>query len=497
MIWKHDDWVRRKYFHRCWFKKGGGSSTTVQSYQPTAEEKRLWTQQADYVDAVAPNALALNTQAMNLLKDSLGTVQVDYNTMNKNAQNQINGAMGNMAALAESNNASTTAANNTLNNVSNQTGTLAGNTSAAFGNLAGQYTGAADKANATLGQLANGNLPSAYQQNMENSIQSALNNTIGKTISGLGNRGVLNSSVTSSALNDIEKNAADTVARQYQQNIGQSANLTQQQMGNATGAADSLGSLIGKQYEAVNNALGQQGQYAQQQFENTQNSNSQNSGLYSNLINSATAPITTAATAQDAAITPAQSLWQTSLGLNGAGTSALGVMGGKGTTTSTQSISGGGGGGFFSGLLGGVANGYANALGGTLFCFPAGTQISMADGSTKDIKHIHEGDMVMSDDGSEAEVVEVMKPHYNDVYNIVCENGHTSTTLTQPLMKPDGEYIFAADLKIGTELKRVGKVKSIIYSGERKVYDFKTSDNNNYIADGFVAMGGDGSIWGR
>lgn len=435
--------------------KGGSSTTNVQSYTPTAEEIRLQKQAADYSEAVAPNALALNNYAMNLLKDSLGTVQVDYNTINKNAQNQINNAMGNMAALAGSNNAANAAANNALGNISNQTGTLAGLTAQNYGNLAA------------------GNIPSAYQAAMENSIKSALDNTMGKTISSLGNRGVLNSSVTSSALNDIERNAANTVAQQYQQNINQSADL------------------LGRQSDTLGNALGQQAQYAQQQFENTQNNNSQNSGLYSNLINSAAQPIATAAAAQEAAISPAQSLWSSSLGLNGASLGALNAASGKGTTTSTQTMSGGGG-GFFSGLLGGIGSG----LGGAMFCFPAGTKISMADGTEKDIKHIHEGDEVLSDDGSKVTVIEVMKPHYNDVYNIICEHGHTSTTLSQPLMKPDGEYILAGDLKIGTELKRVGKVRSLVYSGERKVYDFKTSDDNNYIADGFVAMGGDGSIWG-
>ena len=629
--------------------KGGSSTTNVQSYTPTAEEVRLQKQAADYSEAVAPNALELNNYAMNLLKDSLGTVQVDYNTMNRNAQNQIAGATGNMATLANSNNSATANANNVLNNLSNQYTSAANtansqlgglvnsnvnnatNTNRSLGNISGQYTANAQSGNNALrnlsnayngatgdltnalantssrlgnlvpqygsardatnrqlenisnqygntnnainerlDQLANGYLPSQYQQNMQNAIASTLKGTMGQTVNNLGQRGVLNSSVTSAAMNDISKNAADSVAKQYQGNIGlvsnllgqeigntnatlgQQANLANQRLGNTNNALGSQASLYGQQgdlanqafnaranalgqqtnianqqtantanalgqnaslasaqygntananttnaglygqmLDNTNTALGQRGQYAQQQFENTQNNNSQNSGLYSNLINSATQPIATAAAAQEAAINPAQSLWSSSLGLNGASLGALNAASGKGTTTSTQTTSGGGG-GFFSGLLGGIGSG----LGGALFCFPAGTKISMADGTEKDIKHIHEGDEVLSDDGSKVTVIEVMKPHYNDVYNIICENGHTSTTLSQPLMKPDGEYILAGDLKIGTELKRVGKVRSLIYSGERKVYDFKTSDDNNYIADGFVAMGGDGSIWG-
>jgi hypothetical protein len=432
--------------------KGGGSTTNVQSYQPTPEERRMMNQSANYAEAVAPNALELNNYAMNLLKDSLGTVQVDYNTMNQNAQNQIANAMGNMAALAGSNNAATTAANNALGDIGNQTGTLAGVVSEGYGNLAA------------------GNVPSAYQSAMGKSIASALDNTIGKTMNSLGNRGVINSSVTNEALNDIQKNAANTVAQQYQQNINQSADL------------------LGRQENTLGSALQNQAQYAQQQFENTQNSNSQNSGIYSNLINGASTPITTAAGAQEAAISPAQSLWSSSLGLNGATTSALAGLSGKGTTTTTQTMPSQGSGGFFSGLL---------SAGINAFCFPAGTKILMADGTEKNIEDIVSGDEVTTDSGDTAIVLNVMEPHYNEVYEVVCEKGKVRTTATQPLMMADGKnYVFAGDLSEGIELRRMGKVQDVHYVDRLKVYDFETTDDNQYIANGFVAMGGNGEIWG-
>ena len=433
--------------------KGGGSSTTVQAYQPTSEERQLWAQQAKYAKAVAPNALELNDIAMDLLKDSMGTVQVDFNTMNKNAQNQIANASGNMAALTGSNDAATKVANSTLGDISNQTGTLAGM-------LSGRY-----------GDLANGNVPSAYQANMENSIQSALNNTMGKTINSLGNRGVLNSSVTSEAMNDIGRNAADTVAQQYQQNINQSADL------------------IGRQENTLGSALGQQAQYAQQQFENTQNNNAQNSGIYGNLINSAATPITTAAGAQEAAISPAQNLWSSSLGLNSAGNATLAGLSGKGTTTSTTNYTTPNNGGLFAGIIGAGIN---------AFCFAEGTKILMADGTEKAIEDIASGDEVATDSGNTAVVLEVMEPHYNEVYEITCDGGKVKTTATQPLMLADGKnYVFASDVEEGIVLRRVGKVQSVRHVGTLKVYDFETTDDNQYIANGFVAMGGNGEIWGR
>lgn len=300
---------------------GGGGGTTVNNtstYTPSEYELQLQKQQADYAKAIAPNSLWLNDTARNILENSIGAVQVDYNRMNNSAQQQINRATSGMEGLTGSN----TAAANTANNL--------------LGNLSPQYKSAANSANSQLASLANGNIPTGYQRNMENAIATALRNTMGNTINNLGQRGVINSSVTNSAMNDIAKNAADTVAQQYQQNINQVGNLTQQQLGN------------------TNTALGAQQGIGQQQLQNTLGANSANGAIYSNLINSATSPITTGAAAQEAAQQPAINLWNASLGLNGATTGALAAAAGKGTTTSTSTQTNSGGGGLFSGLLGGL-----------------------------------------------------------------------------------------------------------------------------------------------
>ena len=83
-------------------------------------------------------------------------------------------------------------------------------------------------------QLTQGKLPTAYTDNMTNAIKTGVNNTVGSAINSLGNRGVLNSSVTNKAMNDIEKNVSDTMAQQYSNNIGQLAGLANQQIGTAT-----------------------------------------------------------------------------------------------------------------------------------------------------------------------------------------------------------------------------------------------------------------------
>lgn len=542
---REKNYEEEKLMGRCRFK--GGSSTTVNnSYTPSQYELELQKQEADYSKAVAPNALSLNNTAMNLLKDSLGTVQVDYNGMNNKAQNQIANATSNTSNLANSNNAATNATNGQLSNVISQYGNLANNTRSELSGMKSVYSNSAAAANNTLGNignnaanatssanndistaggtlggLANGQLPNAYQSAMENSISSALNNTIGNAVNSLGNRGVLNSSVTSSALNDIQKNAADSVAQQYNNNISNVANLTnqqanlsqqqlantqsqantaqniaQQQYSNTNNANNSIANLINQNYNIGNSTLGQQASLMQQQLSNTQNNNSQNSGLYSNLINSATNPITTAAAAQEAAQTPAGNLWNYSLGLNGATTGALAAAAGKGTSTQTATSSGSGGlfGNLLGGFIGGAASGYGSSLVNN--CFPSGTKVTMADGSVANIEDVKVGDKVMNSDGESGTVVKVMDPHDNDVYDVVADNGHTRCTASQPLMNVDGEYIDLDKIAIETELKNVGSVRSIEYSGKEKVYDIQVEGNNSYIADGFVAQGGSSDVWG-
>ena len=557
----------RRFFRHARFKKG--STTTVQnSYQPTKGEIELAQASADYAKKVAPNAYYLNDVARKLLQDSLGTVQVDFNRMNNDAQGRLSSALGAMGNLVGGNDAVTRTTNGTLGQLAGQSGQLARENAGLLGSLAGGYRTATDAANGALGRaggdigqaaqtangkldwagraglgaagaangmlesLANGVIPTAYQKNMEGSIRSALQNTMGKTVADLGNRGVLNSSVTTGAMNDIEKNASDAVARQYQQNIAQVASLAQQQNQNTAGAVrdwaslaqqqnqnalnaaqaqagfaqqqlgntgnlgNALQNIYNTQYSHLQGALGQQANLAQQQWANAQGNASANSGLLGNLANMAGSPIALAAAAQEAAQNPAFRAWNASMGLNGATTNALAGIAGKGTSTQTTTQSGGGG--FFGGLLGGLLGGAGNALGAGLFCFPTGTKIKMADGTEKRIEHIEVGDKVMAwgENGEEeAEVLRTMQPHHVEVYNLVCSDAHTMATLSQPFLTEDGAWVTLEDLKMKQRLKNAGEVHAVSFSGDRWVYDLQVSGTNTYIADGFIAKGGDGSIW--
>lgn len=364
--------------------KGKGSSTTVQSYQPTEYELRLQKQAAEYSEAIAPNALWLNNVAKGLLQDSLGAVQVDYGSLLNNANSQLSAAQSGVSNLTQ------------------------------------------------------GILPSAYQQNMENSIRSGVENTMGSTLNSLGARGILNSSVTNTAMNDISKNASDTMAQQYSNNIS-----------------------------TLNGLYGQQASLAGQ-------------------------GITTAAAAQEAAQQPALNLWNASLGLNSGGTlGALSAASGQGTTTST--VSGGN-----SGWLGSLFNGAVTLGAAAIQCFVGETPVKTTDGE-KTIKEIKVGDKVYAydhvrDKDSVEEVIETMEPHENEVYMVVCQDNDGDlhdviTTLTQPLLQEDGTWKEVAVMRIGDVLRNAGVVKSIIFNGTRKVYDLKLTGVNTYYAGGFVAKG--------
>lgn len=364
-----------------------GSSTTVQSYKPTAEELRLQKQAADYGDAVAPNALWLNTVAKNLLQDSLGTIQVDYDGMNRAAQAQLAQAQSGIAGLTR------------------------------------------------------GEMPAAYQANMENSIRAGVQNTMGKSLNLLGNRGVLNSSVTGSAMDDISKNAATTMAEQYSNNIA------------------SLNGLFGQQA-----ALSGQG-------------------------------ITTAAAAQEAAQQPALNAWNASLGLNQGGTGmALSAVSGQGTTTTTQRQPSSGG--LFGGILTSMAGGWANA--GFPMCLDGDTLIDLVGKKgRKKIKDVVVGDKVWCSDGKidGVETVEFIAPsHEVECFKVSCRdrNGvihEIIASATQPFREVSGGFVEVGVMKIKTLLAGVGEVFSITSVGKRKVYDFRTDGSNCYYANGFLAHG--------
>lgn len=154
--------------------KGGGGSSSSSSYEPSEQEKQIM----KYMAANATNAQDSITPLLNQFSEG---VQSDN-----------------------------------------------------FKNLLGQSSNLIQSGQSMYGDLAQGKLPTAYTENMTDAIKTGVNNTVGANINSLANRGVLNSSVTNKALNDVEGNVANAMAQSYNQNISQLGNLAGQQIQAAT-----------------------------------------------------------------------------------------------------------------------------------------------------------------------------------------------------------------------------------------------------------------------
>ena len=130
------------------------------------------------------------------------------------------------------------------------------------------------------------------------------------------------------------------------------ADLATQRLNNATTASNNLQSIYGAGANNTQNSLSTMAGWTQNQNSNTASANNSNANIYSNVgIGQASAPLTTAAAAQEAAQQPATNLWNASIGLTGSNNGTLSALAGSsGKTTTTQS----GGGGFLSGLFGGL-----------------------------------------------------------------------------------------------------------------------------------------------
>lgn len=155
------------------------------------------------------------------------------------------------------------------------------------------------EANAGWSSLSQGILPQEYINNKQTILNNVAQNSVGNVLNKLGQSGVINSSVMNTSLNDISKNVANAMSESYNNDI------------------------------------------------------SSLSGIYGQLASNAGQNIITAAAAQEAQMEPGLQYWNASLGLGGAGNSALGAIASKGNTTQTQST---GNGGMWSGILSAGAN---------------------------------------------------------------------------------------------------------------------------------------------
>ena len=132
--------------------------------------------------------------------------------------------------------------------------------------LIGGVGGAIDKSNGILDEMMNvvrtGAVPSALTDAANASVNKGLQSGMGSMLNSLGNRGVVNSSITSKGINGLAQNAADAMnanyLNAYNSVINGYAHGLNGAQGNTSallGAANAVGNVPTQAYEGASAAL--------------------------------------------------------------------------------------------------------------------------------------------------------------------------------------------------------------------------------------------------
>lgn len=538
-------------------KKGTKITTTpAQVPQMSDEEKGLLGEQLKWAQTTQPVAQNLLNMANQALSSQQVTPNPNWQTLYDRAQNQTaaNNRMmqglipqvnANMTGNAASNDKYSGLIGNAINSIvkgntglnteyigamKNNGSTMQGllnsvqpSVSAmAQGNkeLASEYNAAMQNNNTAMQGLLNGVLPSSYTENRQKALQADLTNTVGNTLSGLASRGIINSSQADSAFNDISRNASNTLAAQYGNDMqtaaglagqaynnrlagingkaglisdtfrnqlagtSEKANIAGQQYNSQLSGLNSRAGLLGDMFRSQLSGYGQQSDLGNTNFNNRMQGLSTLSQLANQAQQFAMDPIKTAATAQEASINTPMKYLAMATGQNAPTQGLLSQLSQQRYSVATpgQTIVRQGSGGFFGGLMSG--------LGSYLACFVAGTEISTPEGAVA-IEQMAFGDQVISFDT----VNEVTELHDMGEANI-CELNTPSfaveTTQTEVFMTPDGKKPLT-ELSEGESVMTVNgfePITSIVETGRKeKVYELELTGDNMFYANGILAEG--------
>lgn len=131
--------------------------------------------------------------------------------------------------------------------------------------------------------------------------------------------------------------------------------------------------------------------------------------------------------------------------------------------------------------------------GGGFGCFVAGTQIKMADGSTKAIEDIREGDMVAAFDGlgplQPRRVATLMHYRERTPLSLTVAGSTLRVTSEHPFLVPSGEYTKAGDLVLGGFVVTASGETAEILAVEpgadlEDVFNFEVEGLHTYVAGG-------------
>ena len=468
------------------FGKKGTKITTTDPQVPkmSDEEKGLLGEQLKWAQTTQPVAQNLLNMANQALSSQQVTPNPNWQTLYDRAQNQTaanNHLVQSLIPQVNANTAENAAANA---GYSGQIGNAI--TSMTQGNkeLGAEYNAAMQNNNTAMQGLLNGVLPSSYSENRQKALQSDLTNTVGNTLSGLASRGIINSSQADSAFNDISRNASNTLAAQYGNDMQTAAGLAGQAYNSQLAGINGKAGLLGDMFRNQLSGYGQQADLANTNFNNRQQGISTLSQLANQSQQMATDPIKTAATAQEAATNTPMKYLAMATGQNAPTQGLLSQLSQQRYSVATpgQTIVRQGSGGFFGGLMSG--------LGSYLACFTAGTEISTPEGAVA-IEQMAFGDQVVSL-GTVNEVTELHDMGEADIYELHTPSFAVETTQTEVFMTPDGKKPLT-ELSEGESVMTVNGfelITSIVETGRKeKVYELELTGDNMFYANGILAEG--------
>lgn len=468
------------------FGKKGTRITTTDPQVPkmSDEEKGLLGEQLKWAQTTQPVAQNLLNMANQALSSQQVTPNPNWQTLYDRAQNQTaanNHLVQSLIPQVNANTAENAAANA---GYSGQIGNAI--TSMTQGNkeLGAEYNAAMKNNSTTMQGLLNGVLPSSYSENRQKALQSDLTNTVGNTLSGLASRGIINSSQADSAFNDISRNASNTLAAQYGNDMQTAAGLAGQAYNSQLAGINGKAGLLGDMFRNQLSGYGQQADLANTNFNNRQQGISTLSQLANQSQQMATDPIKTAATAQEAATNTPMKYLAMATGQNAPTQGLLSQLSQQrySVASPAQTVVRQGSGGFFGGLMSGLGSYFA--------CFTAGTEISTPEGAVA-IEQMAFSDQVISLD-TVNEVTELHDMGEADIYELHTPSFAVETTQTEVFMTPDGKKPLT-ELSEGESVMTVNgfePITSIVETGRKeKVYELELTGDNMFYANGILAEG--------
>lgn len=472
-------------------KKSKVVSTSAKVPEASSEEKQVLSNELGWL----ADAMGVSKNLMNLANGQIQNSQVtpDYNSLLQSALSGTQQAGQTVSGLIPQVAGGVMDANNANNGYIGGIGNAMQTYQEGNKYLDSDYQKAmADNAGIMSGLLS-GDLPSAYAQNRQKALQSDLDATMGSTLSSLADRGIINSSVAGQAMNDISKNAANSLASSYTNDMNTAAGLANNSYNNQLNGLNGRAGLLSGLYSGELSGIGQQAGLTGNNVSNILNGAQAAGSLAGQQANLANQPIDTAAAAQSNAASTPLNYFNAAIGLQNPNLSLYDSMSGHRYAVATpgQTYVKQGSGGWFGNLLGTAANSAAAYYA----CFPAGTMVSTGHGEVP-IEKMNPDDRVLIQGGHEARVKKVHDMGEQDTYNVETVPSidgtvrKVTTTATEVFLTPEGRKPLAA-LKAGMRVWTVDGYRKLAHvvknRAKSRVYDLELDDDQAlFIADGFA-----------